>query len=188
MLEILIVFAIIFGMNLLPAFAPPTWTVLAYFALTLGIVVPVLIITGVIAAATGRWGLATLFRRYRHKLPNSYVSNMENAATHLTKSQHHTRALLALFLVSPLSSAQLFEAAGIMKAIAIRPLVLAFAAGRLVTYSVTVTGANAVAESSIGDVLLASLTSPAAIAIQVAMIAALVILGNIKWKPHSAVS
>lgn len=188
MLEILIVFAIIFGMNLLPAFAPPTWTVLAYFALTLGIFVPLLIVTGVIAASTGRWSLATLFRRYRHKLPDSYVLNMENAATHLTKSQHHARALLALFLVSPLSSAQLFEAAGIMKAIAIRPLVFAFAAGRLVTYSVTVTGATAVAESSFGEVLLASLTSPAAIAIQIAMIAALVILGNIKWKPHSQVS
>lgn len=186
--EILIVFVIIIGINLLPAFAPPTWTVLAYFALTLGIAAPVLIVTGVLAASLGRWGLATLFRRYREKLPTSYVTNMENAATHLTKSQHHTRALLALFLISPLSSAQLFEAAGIMKTIAIRPLVLAFAAGRLVTYSVTVTGATAVAESSIGDVLLASLTSPAAIAIQVAMIAALVILGNIKWQPHSAVS
>lgn len=188
MLEILIVFAIIFGMNLLPAFAPPTWTVLAYLALTLEIVDPILIITGVIAAATGRWGLATLFRRYRHKLPNSYVENMENAATHLTKSQHHARALLALFLVSPLSSAQLFEAAGIMKSIAIRPLVLAFAAGRLITYSITVTGASAVAASSFGDVLLASLTSPGAIAIQVLMIAALVALGSIRWKPHSAVS
>ena len=188
MLEIVIVFAIIFGMNLLPAFAPPTWTVLAYFALTLGIFVPLLIVTGVIAASTGRWGLATLFRRYRHRLPKSYITNMENAETHLTKSQNHARALLALFLVSPLSSAQLFEAAGMMKAIAIRPLVMAFAAGRLVTYSVTVTGANAVAESSFGDVLLASLSSPTAIAIQIAMIAALVILGNIKWKPHSPVS
>lgn len=188
MLEILIVFAIIFAMNLLPAFAPPTWTVLAYFAFTLGIMDVVLIVTGVLAASAGRWCLATLFRRYRDKLPNSYVQNMENAETHLTKSQHHARALLALFLISPLSSAQLFEAAGIMKSIAIRPLVFAFAAGRLVTYSVTVTGASAVAESSFGDVLLSSLTSPAAIAIQVAMIAALIILGNIKWKPHTPVS
>lgn len=188
MLEILIVFAIIFGMNLLPAFAPPTWTVLAYFALTLGIADVALIVTGILAASTGRWTLATLFRRYRDKLPNSYVQNMENAASHLTKSQHHVRALLALFLISPLSSAQLFEAAGIMKAIEIKPLVLAFAAGRLVTYSITVSGASAVAASSFGDVLLTSLTSPGAIAIQVLMIAALVALGSIKWKPHSAVS
>lgn len=188
MLEILIVFAIIFGMNLLPAFAPPTWTVLAYFALTLGIFVPLLIVTGVVAAATGRWGLATLFRRYRHKLPKSYITNMENAETHLIKSQSRTRALLALFLVSPLSSAQLFEAAGMMKSIAIKPLVLAFAAGRLVTYSITVSSASAVAASSFGDVILATLTSPTAIAIQIVAIAGLVLLGNIKWKPHSPVS
>lgn len=175
-------------MNVLPAFAPPTWTVLAYFALTQNLQMQVLIITGVLAASLGRWALANLFRRYSHKLPNSYVTNMENASTHLTKSQHHVRALLALFLISPLSSAQLFEAAGIMKSIAIRPLVMAFAAGRLVTYSVTVTGASAVAASSFGDVLLASLTSPGAIAVQVLMIALLVILGNIKWKPHSPVS
>lgn len=188
MREILIVFVVIVGMNLLPAFAPPTWTVLAYFALTLGIAVPILIVTGVLAASLGRWGLANLFRRYRDKLPNSYVTNMENAATHLTKTQHHARALLALFLVSPLSSAQLFEAAGIMKSISIRPLVLAFAAGRLITYSVTVTGAAAVAASSFGELLISSLKSPEAIALQVLMIAALVILGNIKWQPHSPVS
>ena len=187
MRETLLVFVIIFGMNLLPAFAPPTWTVLAYFALTLGLADPVLIITGVVAASTGRWGLAELFRRYRDKLPKSYVANMENAGTHLTKTQHHARALLALFLISPLSSAQLFEAAGIMKSIAIRPLVFAFAAGRLVTYSVTVSGASAVASSSIGDVLLSSLTSPGAIALQVLMISALEALGTIKWKPHSPV-
>lgn len=113
---------------------------------------------------------------------------MENAATYLTKTQHHARALLALFLISPLSSAQLFEAAGIMKSIAIRPLVLAFAAGRLVTYSITVTGASAVAASSFGEIFITSVKSPAAIALHVLMIAALVILGNIKWQPHSPVS
>lgn len=188
MREILIVFVVIVGMNLLPAFAPPTWTVLAYFALTLGISDPLLIAIGVLAASLGRWGLASIFRRYRDKLPNSYVRNMENAATYLTKTQHHARALLALFLISPLSSAQLFEAAGIMKSIAIRPLVLAFAAGRLVTYSITVTGASAVAASSFGEIFITSVKSPAAIALHVLMIAALVILGNIKWQPHSPVS
>ena len=188
MQELLIVAAIVFGMNVLPAFAPPTWTMLAYFALTQNLQMEALIITGVISAACGRWVLANLFRKYTHKLPASYVTNMENASTHLTKSQHHTRALLALFLISPLSSAQLFEAAGIMRSIAIRPLVLAFAAGRTITYSVTVTGANAVAASSFGEVLTKTITSPGAIALQVLTIVGLIALGNIKWQPHSPVS
>lgn len=188
MQELLIVVGVIFAINVLPAFAPPTWTVIAYFALAQNMNIAILIVAGVIAAATGRWLLANLFRRYRNKLPKSYVTNMENASTHLTKSQNHTRALLALFLISPLSSAQLFEAAGIMKSIAIRPLVAAFAAGRLVTYSVTATGATAVAQSSVGQIMTDSLTSPTAIALQVLMIVSLIGLGNIKWKPHSAVS
>jgi hypothetical protein len=186
--EILIVAAIIFGINVLPAFAPPTWTVLAYFALTQNLQMEALIIVGVISASSGRWVLANLFRKYSHKLPESYLTNMGNASTHLTKSRHHTRALLALFLISPLSSAQLFEAAGIMRSIALRPLILAFAAGRTFTYSVTVTGANAVAASTFGEVLTKSITSPGAIALQILMIVGLVALGNIKWKPHTPVS
>ena len=188
MQEILIVSAVVFGINVLPAFAPPTWTVLAYFAVTQNIPMPLLIITGVVSASAGRWLLANMFRRYRDKLPSSYVANMENASSHLTKSNHHLRALLALFLISPLSSAQLFEAAGIMKSIALRPLVAAFAAGRTVIYSVTVTSANIVAASSFGEVLTKSLTSPGAITLQVLMIVGLVALGNIKWQPHTPLS
>ena len=188
MQELLIVAAIVFGINVLPAFAPPTWTVLAYFALTQELQMAALIVVGVISAASGRWVLASIFRKYSHKLPASYVVNMENAATHVNKSAHHTRALLALFLISPLSSAQLFEAAGIMKSIALRPLVSAFAAGRMVTYSVTVTSASAVAASSVGELITESMTSPGAIALQIAMIVGLVALGNIRWKPHAPVS
>jgi hypothetical protein len=188
MQELFIVVGVIFAINVLPAFAPPTWTVIAYFALAQNLNMAVLIVSGVIAAASGRWILANTFRKYRNKLPKSYVTNMENAATHLTKSQNRTRALFALFLISPLSSAQLFEAAGIMNSISIRPLVAAFAAGRFVTYSATAAGATAVAQSSVGQILLDSLTSPTAIAVQVLMIVSLILLGNIKWKPHSAVS
>ena len=75
-----------------------------------------------------------------------------------------------------------------MKSIALRPLVSAFAAGRMVTYSVTVTSASAVAASSVGELITESMTSPGAIALQIAMIVGLVALGNIKWKPHAPVS
>lgn len=61
MREILIVFVVIVGMNLLPAFAPPTWTVLAYFALTLGISDPLLIAIGVLAASLGAGGWQVYF-------------------------------------------------------------------------------------------------------------------------------
>ena len=109
---------------------------------------------------------------------------MENAATHLTKSNAHLGALFLLFFISPLSSAQLFEAAGIMKNIALRPLVLAFAGGRVITYTIYVSGAHLLQHSSIGDVLLSNLKSPQAIATQIVLVLALVALGTVKWKPH----
>jgi hypothetical protein len=53
--HLLIVVGIVFGINLLPAFGPPTWAVLVYFRFRHGdIPVPVLIICGALAAAAGR--------------------------------------------------------------------------------------------------------------------------------------
>jgi len=99
--------------------------------------------------------------------------------------QNHPRGaigLLALFFLSPISSAQLFEGAGIIKEIALKPLLAAFAAGRVVTYSIYVSGAVALKATSIGELIKREFTSPIAIAIQIAMIIGLIALGNVKWK------
>lgn len=178
-------FATVFLCNLVPAFAPPTWAVLVFFTLHYRLDAPGLIVLGVVAASSGRYLLASAFRRYRSLLPTWYLVNMENAGAQLTRSMAHTSALLALFFLSPLSSAQLFEAAGIMTRIRLRPLVLAFAAGRMVTYSMYVGGAHYVQETSIGALITRNLTTPQGIAAQVAMVVGLVALGAIRWRPVS---
>lgn len=178
------VFLVVFVANLVPAFAPPTWSILVFFTLSYDLIEVPTIALGILAAATGRYILASLFRRYRDKLPCRYLINMENAATHLTKSNAHLSALFLLFFISPLSSAQLFEAAGIMKNIALKPLILAFAGGRVITYTIYVTGAHLLQQSSIGEVLLTNLKSPQAIVTQVILVLGLVLLGTINWKPH----
>jgi membrane protein DedA with SNARE-associated domain len=182
--QYLVVFAVVFIANVVPAFAPPTWSILVFLTLHYDLNNAPAILLGVLAAATGRFILASTFRRYREKFPKWYLENMENAASHLTKSDRHFAALASLFFVSPLSSAQLFEAAGIMKSIALKPLTIAFAAGRLVTYTIYVSGASVLKESSFGDVILNNIKSPTAIAIQILMVIGLVALGSVKWKPH----
>lgn len=99
----------------------------------------------------------------------------------IEKKRSRTFGLLALFFISPLSSAQLFEGAGIIQRIALRPLLLAFAGGRLITYSFYVSGTHALRETSFGKLIAREITSPWAIAIQVLFIAVLIALGNIKW-------
>lgn len=60
------------------------------------------------------------------------------------------------------------------------PLTAAFFAGRLVSHSIYVTAASA-AKHSLGSIIKNSFTSPAGIALQVAMLAGLVALIRVDW-------
>lgn len=174
--------------NMLPAFAPPTWSLLVFFTLRHQMNPIALVLCGVASATMGRAILAHTFRRIRDWLPKGYVANMEAAGAQIEKNPSRVFGLLTLFFISPFSSAQLFEAAGIIKRIALTPLLLAFAGGRLISYSFYVSGASALKDSSLGKLITREITSPWAIAIQVLFILGLVALGNVKWNgkkdPH----
>ncbi len=129
----------------------------------------------------GRAVLAYSFRALRKWLPKGYVANMERIGVRIEESPKKAIALLALFFLSPISSAQLFEAAGIIKRIALKPLLAAFATGRLVSYSIYVSGTAVLKETSLGELIAREMTSPMAIAIQVIFILGLIALGNVKW-------
>lgn len=172
----------IIAMNALPAFAPPTWMALVFFLLHYDLNPVALVVLGVVSATAGRGILAWYFRRFAHLVPTKFSKNMEYAGHYLTRETGKRYAILALFLVSPVSSAQLFEAAGMMKTVSLKPLLVAFAAGRTVSYSTYVTGAAAIAATNFGELLIHELRSPWAIGVQVAMIAGLIALGNIDWQ------
>lgn len=60
--DYLILFAIVLGVNLMPAFGPPTWSVIALYGLNTNLPVEPLVLTAAIAAALGRFILAQGFR------------------------------------------------------------------------------------------------------------------------------
>jgi uncharacterized membrane protein YdjX (TVP38/TMEM64 family) len=172
----------IIGLNALPAFAPPTWMALVFFLLHYDANPIALVVLGVASATTGRFILAWYFRKFAHIVPTRFSHNMEYAGKYFENRPEKRYAILALFLISPVSSAQLFEAAGMMKTVALKPLLAAFAIGRTVSYSTYVTGAAALAATSFGEVLISQIKSPWAIAIQILMIAGLILLGSIDWR------
>ena len=86
---------------------------------------------------------------------------------------------LGLFALSPVPSAQLFVAAGLLT-VPLVPLTAAFFAGRLVSYSLYVTAASA-AEQSLAAVLGDVIGSPIGIALQLAMLVGLVLLLRVDW-------
>jgi len=177
----LLAIAVIAGANLLPAFAPPTWSILVFFTLRYHMNPVALVLLGVMSATLGRAILANVCRAIRSWLPKGYVANMERIGARIEENPRRAFGLLTLFFLSPISSAQLFEAAGIIKRISLKPLLIAFAGGRLISYSFYVSGASVLKETSLGQILKDELTSPLAIAIQLLLIIGLVALGNVKW-------
>jgi uncharacterized membrane protein YdjX (TVP38/TMEM64 family) len=168
--------------NSLPAFAPPTWVILVFFLINYDLNPYALVILGVLSATAGRGFLAWYFRRFAHLVPTRFSKNMEYAGRYFQKDSGKKYAVIAIFLISPISSAQLFEAAGLMKTVALKPLLAAFAVGRTISYSTYVTGAAAIAATDFGDVIVHELRSPWAIGTQIALILGLVLLGNVDWK------
>jgi hypothetical protein len=172
--------AVVFGVNLLPAFGPPTWAVLVFFRLNSNLAVVPLVILGAIAAAAGRLLLAYAFSRLRGHISPRQTANLAAAGKVLTRDRKRSVAGLGLFAVSPLPSAQLFEAAGLI-GVALVPLTAAFFVGRLVSYSVYVGGASAAAGTSAGHLVTSSFTSPWGIAIQLLLLAGLAGLTRVDW-------
>ena len=176
-----LVAAAVVGINLLPAFGPPTWAVLVLFAVNGEYAEPVLVIVGAVAAAGGRLLLAHATRRLRRLVPSREQQNLEAVGDLLTARRGRSVAALVLFAVSPVPSAQLFEAAGLMT-VRLLPLTAAFFVGRTVSYGLYLAGAHTVSETDTGKVLISSLTSPVGVTLQVSMLVGLVLLARVDWK------
>lgn len=179
-LALIVIFGAVFAVNLLPAFGPPTWSVLVLFALHLHPAPVTLVLTGALGAATGRLLLAAATRRLANHIPAAQRANLRAAGELVQRRRGSSAAFLALFALSPLPSAQLFEAAGLMST-RLLPLTAAFFSGRIVSYSLYVGGATKLAATESGKALVSQLTSPWALLFQVGMIALLVVLARVDW-------
>ncbi|MDE1918213.1 MAG: hypothetical protein KGJ57_20165 [Sphingomonadales bacterium] len=179
--DYLVLFLIVLGVNLLPAFGPPTWSIIAIFGLNSDLPVPWIVIIGALAAALGRFILAHAFRRLGRHLPEKQRRNLAAARGALESRRRNVILGLALFALSPIPSAQLFEAAG-LSGIRLAGFTTAFFVGRTVSYSIYAVSAKSIRASSLGDAVKDALTSPWGIAIQIAMIALLILLPRIDWE------
>jgi membrane protein YqaA with SNARE-associated domain len=179
----LLMVAVVFGVNLLPAFGPPTWSILILFRLNSHLNPVVLVLLGALAAGSGRFLLAEGSRRLRGRLSAERAASLTAAKNALTRSRGRSIVGLALFAFSPIPSAQLFVGAGLLD-VPILPLVAVFFTGRLVSYSVYVAGASAAKNTSAGRLVTSSFTSPVGIAIQIGLLVAVVLLARVDWSKH----
>ena len=182
--EYLIFFALVLGVNMLPAFGPPTWSIIALYAFNSDLSLAALVGTGALAAASGRFLLGHATRALGTRfLPQQTKANLAAARRALEERRRGGLLALGLFALSPVPSAQLFEAAGLAR-LPLLPFTAAFFAGRIVSYTIYGLTAKTIRATSLGEVLREAISSPLGIALQVAMLGALVLLARIDWSKH----
>lgn len=183
MIDIAALAAVVLAFNLMPAFAPPTWSVLVLFSLNTDLHPFVIVGVGAAFAGAGRFLLARATGLFRNRISKKSLSNLEAAEKLLTENTSRKLFTIGMFVVSPLPSAQLFEAAGLI-GVRLLPLTLAFLSGRIITYNFYVFGASELKAHGIGDLITKEFTSIWAIVFQLLMIASIVLLTRVDWKKY----
>lgn len=177
----LLIFAVVFAVNLLPAFGPPTWSILILYRLHLNVPIGPLVLIGASAATGGRLLLALTFRHLSKYLSEKTRRNLAAARTAVERRKRHAIMGLAFFVLSPLPSAQLFEAAGLAR-IRLLPVSLAFFVGRIVSYWIYASTVSEIQETSLGDEFQHAMTSPLGMTLEALMLVLLVVVLKFDWE------
>jgi membrane protein YqaA with SNARE-associated domain len=143
-----LLFLVIFALNALPAFAPPTWMILSYFGLHYPNANPW--IAAGVAAVAASGGRAVLAQFARFIVGSGFVSHqmrdsLSEAAQAIARRRSTSALGFLLFAFSPLPSNVLFLAYGLMCA-PLWLLVGPFFVGRFVSYAIAFLGASALAQ------------------------------------------
>lgn len=134
---ILYAFIIIFLLNLIPIFGPPTWTVLSFISFTYPIPnLPLFILVALCASTSGRLVL-TLSSKHilrNRLLSKKYYKNMEVLRKSIEKKPHFASIIFFVEAFTPLPSDQFFIAYG-LTGMKLRYAFVPFFIARIFTYS-----------------------------------------------------
>jgi hypothetical protein len=143
----LLIFLVVFALNVMPMFAPPTWTVLSFIAVRFTSNIILLAVVGAIAATAGRVALAklsTVIIRQKF-LSEGTRSNIDAVRTRLESSKKLTFSVMLFYAFSPFPSNHVFIAYG-LTALKLRLIAVPFLLGRVVSYGFWAFTASSVAQ------------------------------------------
>ncbi len=168
-----------FIVGLIPAFGPPSWMFAVFFYHSYHLSFPLVIVLTAFSTTAGRLVLAIITKKVKKLLPEKTIKNLDYGKSLILKKQKSTWLFLGLFVLSPLPSAQLFEAAGLIES---RLLYLggAFFVGRLVSLSFYLILSKFVVQN-ITSLWSGGLSNPWMLAAEILSIVLVLILLNLKW-------
>jgi membrane protein YqaA with SNARE-associated domain len=175
------VWGIAVALNVVPAFMPPTWAMLAYFHLYHALPIIPLAIIGALGATTGRALLAIASRAFGERfVPASARANIEGLVEILEERPTLAIPTLALFALGPIPSNHLFIAAGLARA-PLLPILAVFCIARCISYIIWVSAANA-ADQSLRDLLGPQIGGWEIILIQVLGFGLIILSLRVNWR------
>lgn len=180
-----LLFALIFGLNLIPAFAPPTWMALALVGFQFHDTSALLLAgTGAVAATLGRLTLAKLSHRLLRKklLSVAHRVNIDVIKDRLEKRTALTAGLFLFYAFSPLPSNFLFIAYG-LTGLSLPRVALPFFVGRFASYGFFIAGGAAAGRRFEIDSMTSGVYAAAwFIGTQLVILGALYCFTRVDWK------
>lgn len=177
----LLLFLLVFLINLVPAFMPPTWTIISFFTIKYDLFIFPTVLLAVVAATGGRVILALAARRwFRRFLPKKYLENYEHLGEALEQHQKLTIPVVLAYAFSPISSNSLFIIAGLSN-VDLKIITFSFFVGRLFSYTFWVSASSHLSDK-LEDIFAGSLHNHGAIISALFSLLIVIIIGKINWK------
>lgn len=173
--------SIVLGINVIPAFMPPTWTVLAFFVFKYNLMIIPTVIIGATFATAGRLILASGARFVAKYLPRGSRENYESVGRYLNSNKKITIPLVITYAFLPIPSNDVFIAAGLAK-VDLKLLAASFFVGRLISYTFWVSITHRFFADNLTDIFSRHYAKAGSILIEVLGLILLYFLGKIGWK------
>lgn len=184
MSHLIIIFVAVYALNIIPAFAPPTWMLLSLLGYNHPLLNPLLLtLVAAIAATSGRITLAKLAQfLIRNKLLNIRTKkNIDVLKVTLERRKNQTMGGLLLYSFTPLPSNYLFIAYG-LTTLPIGLIAIPFFIGRMGSYMIwIVMGRAAYNNLDIDEDLIGGYLSTYFILTQIVFLILIYLFTKVDW-------
>jgi hypothetical protein len=172
-------YALVFLINVVPAFMPSTWMLLAFFRIRYGLPLLALGIGGALISACGRFALAKGSGIFSRRFARGKASDLRELGAFLNDHRRHTGVAVFAYTLTPLPSNNLFIAAG-MVGVELLWVLAGFLGGRLIIDNVLVWTTDR-AFAHFGNIFAGTFQSWQAVLLQMLSLLSIVVLYRLPW-------
>ena len=171
--------ALSFIINLVPAFMPSTWMVLAFFYIKFDLPLLLLTIPGAIVSGLGRLLLAKGSAYFKRRFLKGEAKNLEELGSFLEERRNYVGVATFVYTLTPFPTNSLFIAAGITE-VSMARVLIGFVCARILANTFWVWTTHQVFDS-LGELFGATFGNWIAIVLQVASVSSVVLLFMVPW-------